>query len=87
MYVLEAAFLLSVTGISFLFGFGRTFTATKKQDPTILDNSIRLNYEAVLLAKRALGWGTLCAFTTIGLVSYGIWKSLGVHDVFFCCQF
>lgn len=81
--LLEAAFLFSLTGISVLFGFGRAFATAKKQDPKILDKDFRLTLEGNALARRALGWGTFYAVTAVGLLTFGVWKSLHVQNVRF----
>lgn len=80
--------MAGVSGISALFGFGATLAAAKKQDPKYfgkgIEGSIHLKETGVNLAVRALGWGTLYAFTGCGVFFYAVWKLSGAHNVFIC---
>lgn len=74
-----------MTGISAVIGFGTTLAAVKKQDPTYFEkgmtSSLRVHETGASLALRALGWGTLYAFTGCGILFYSIWKLSGAENV------
>lgn len=78
-------FLTAVTGFSAVVGFGATLAAVKKQDPKYfnkgLTGTIEMTESGATLAMRALGWGTLYAFTGCGILFYSIWKLSGAKDV------
>ncbi|XP_026328789.1 transmembrane protein 242 [Hyposmocoma kahamanoa] len=79
------AFLASVAGISAFVGFGATLAAAKKSDPKYfnkgLQGSVEMADAGVLLALRALGWGTVYAVAGTSLICYGIWKLSGAKDL------
>lgn len=85
---LAALFLAGVTGLSALIGFGTTLAAVKKQDPRNFDkglvSTVQLHETGASLALRALGWGTLYAFTGCGVLFYAIWKMSGAQNVCLC---
>lgn len=74
----------AITGFSFLLGFGSTLAAVRKQDPKYFQDGVvsvkGLHETGASLAIRALGWGTLYAFTGCGLLFYGIWKWSGAKN-------
>ncbi|KAF5288843.1 hypothetical protein FQA39_LY03722 [Lamprigera yunnana] len=79
--------LAALTGISAFIGFGATLAAVKKQDTTNFNKgvvgSVEMSEPAVVLAFRALGRGTVYAFTGCGILFYAIWKLSGaetLHD-------
>lgn len=87
---LEAGvFLSSVAGVSILSGFGYALSTAKKSDPTHFDQGlspfdakqVRMAESGSSLAARALGWGTLLAFTGVAAISYATWKIMGVHNM------
>lgn len=75
----------TVSGISAIGGFGYTLAAAKKQDPTSFGKGFvptrELQETGANLALRALGWGTLYAFTGCGILFYSIWKLSGAKNV------
>lgn len=46
-----------------------------------LQGSVEMADAGVLLALRALGWGTVYAVAGTSLICYGIWKLSGAKDV------
>ncbi|KAG8231601.1 hypothetical protein J437_LFUL019353 [Ladona fulva] len=80
-----AVFLSSVTGLSMLFGFGSALAAAKKKDPTFFDKGMlpsrKVPISGSSLALKALGIGTVYAFTGCGILFYSIWKILGVNNL------
>ncbi|XP_050307307.1 transmembrane protein 242 [Anthonomus grandis grandis] len=78
-------FLAAVSGASAVIGFSATILAAKKKDPQYFGKGIVATRElpepGAFLALRALGWGTLYAFTGCGLLFYGIWKLSGAQDL------
>lgn len=83
--------MTAVTGMSAIIGFGTTVAAAKKQDPKYFNKgitgSIEMTETGASLALRALGWGTLYAFTGCGILFYTIWKMSGAKDVGFHSAF
>ncbi|XP_046392362.1 transmembrane protein 242 [Ischnura elegans] len=81
-----AIFLSSVTGLSMLVGFGTTLAAAKKRDPAFFNRGLiptrELPVSGSALAMKALGIGTLYAFTGCGILFYSIWKIMGVNDLY-----
>lgn len=71
----------AITGFSVLIGFGSTLSMVRKQDPKSFQEGVvtakGLHESGASLAVRALGWGTLYAFSGCGILFYGIWKLSG----------
>ncbi|CAG9771851.1 unnamed protein product [Ceutorhynchus assimilis] len=78
-------FLAAVSGVAAVGGFGATLIAAKKQDPKYFGKGFIPTREipetGAGLALRALGWGTLYAFTGCGVLFYAIWKVSGAQNL------
>ncbi|XP_060068366.1 transmembrane protein 242-like [Ylistrum balloti] len=81
-----AVFLTLTTVVSAVLGFTGALALTKKQDPSSyekgsLDHAKGKQVTGHALAAKAFRWGTLLAFSGVGLISFGVWKMLGVHNM------
>ncbi|GAB1604863.1 transmembrane protein 242-like [Argonauta hians] len=80
-----AAFFTTLTTFSLLFGFGTTVAMAKKKDPTMFAKTLIPSREYPVtghaFAGRALAWGTFYAVSGVSLLSFAIWKMLGVHNM------
>ncbi|XP_069102917.1 transmembrane protein 242-like [Argopecten irradians] len=79
-------FLTLTTVVSAALGFTGALALTKKQDRTSyekgkLDHANGNPITGYSLAARAFRWGTLLAFSGVGLLSFTVWKMLGVHNM------
>ena len=72
------AFLLYVTLISGLAGFGLTVAKARKSSPKDVNT---VSTEGTRLALRALGYGTAISVSGCGLLMLGVAKALGISNV------